>query len=102
MRFQPVAIRPFIGANDYTESREFYRELGFQEVVLDEKMCLFKVNESLGFYLQNYYVKAWVNNSMIFLEVDDIERCAEELLSKGLQDKYKYVRFSEIKQFDWR
>ena len=38
---------------------------------------------------------------MIFLEVDDIEECADELLSKGLHDKYKYVRFTEIKQFNW-
>jgi catechol 2,3-dioxygenase-like lactoylglutathione lyase family enzyme len=101
MKYQPTAIRPFIGAKGYAESREFYRELGFEEVILDEKMCLFKVNEFLGFYLQDYYVKAWVNNSMIFMEVDDIERCAEDLLGKGLQDKYKYVRFTEIKQFDW-
>ena len=101
MKFQPRTIRPFIGAKNYHESREFYRALGFEEVVLDEKMCLFKVNEALGFYLQDYYVKAWVNNSMIFLEVDDIERCAKELLGKGLQDQYKYVRFTEIKQFEW-
>ncbi len=101
MNFQPRTIMPFIGATNYDESREFYRALGFEEVVLDEKMCLFKVNEALGFYLQDYYVKAWVNNSMIFLEVDDIERCAEELLGRGLQDQYKYVRFTEIKQFEW-
>ena len=101
MNYRPKTIRPFIGAKNYTESREFYRALGFEEVILDERMCLLKVNESLGFYLQDYYVKTWVNNSMIFLEVDDIERCVEELLSKGLQDKYQYVRFTEIKQFDW-
>lgn len=101
MNYQPKTIRPFIGAKNYNESREFYKALGFEEVILDEKMCLFKVNENLGFYLQDYYVKAWVNNSMIFLEVDDIEKCTKELLNKGLHDKYKYVRFTEIKQFDW-
>lgn len=101
MNYQPRTIRTFIGAKNYNESREFYRALEFEEVVIDEKMCLFKVNENLGFYLQDYYVKDWVNNSMIFLEVDDIEKCAEELLSKGLHNKYKYVRFTKIKQFDW-
>ena len=101
MNYQPKAIRTFIGAKNYDESRAFYKALGFEEVVLDEKMCLFKVNEALGFYLQDAYVRKWVNNSMVFLEVDDIEKCAEELLAKKLHDKYKYVRFSEIKQFEW-
>ena len=101
MNYQPKTIRTFIGAKNYKESREFYRALGFEEFIIDEKMCLFKVNEDLGFYLQDYYVKSWVNNSMIFVEVGNIEKCAEELLSKSLHHKYKYVRFTEIKQFDW-
>jgi len=101
MAYKAKTIRTFIGAKSFTESRQFYRELGFEEVVLDNKMCLFKVTEDLGFYLQDYYKRVWVNNSMIFLEVDDIELCEQELLAKGLHEKYKYVRFTEIKQFDW-
>lgn len=101
MDFLSRTIRPFIGAKNYQESREFYRALGFEEVELGAKMCLFKVNENLGFYLQDYFVEDWINNSMIFLEVDDIEKCAEELLNKGLHEKYQGVRFTEIKQFDW-
>lgn len=101
MNYQPKTIRTFIGARKFDESRTFYKELGFEEVILNKKLSLFKITEELGFYLQDYYVKKWVNNSMVFLEVDDIEKCAEELLSKGLHHKYKYVRFTEIKQFDW-
>ncbi len=95
------SIRTFIGAKNFNESRWFYQELGFEEFVIDDKMSLFKVNDKLGFYLQDYYVKKWVNNSMIFLEVDDIDKCAAELLEKGLHHKYKYVRFTEIKEFEW-
>ena len=101
MNYTPKAIRTFIGAKDYRESREFYSDLGFKEFDLGGKMCLFKVNEDLGFYLQDYYVKDWVDNSMVFLEVEDIEKCSEDLLSRGLQDRYKDVKFTEIKQFDW-
>ena len=101
MNYQPKTIRTFIGAKNYQESRQFYRELGFAEHVLNDKMCLFKVTEDLGFYLQDYYVRKWVNNSMVFLEVDDIEKCEAELLGKALHEKYKYVRFTEIKQFEW-
>ncbi|MGV3586557.1 MAG: VOC family protein [Adhaeribacter sp.] len=101
MNYQPKSIRAFIGAKYYEESRAFYRELDFEEIVIDQKMCLFKVNENLGFYLQDYYVEDWINNSMIFLEVDDVEKCAAELQSKGLTNKYKDVKITAIKQFDW-
>ena len=101
MNYLPKTIRTFVGAKNYQESREFYRTLDFEEVVIGDKMCLFKINENLGFYLQDYYVEDWVNNSMVFLEVNDIEKCAEELLGKGLVHKYESVRITDIKQFDW-
>jgi len=93
-------IRTFIGAKNYEESRAFYRALGFMEVILTENMSLFKVNDQLAFYLQDYYVKAWINNSMVFMEVDDVEACWEELIATELDTQYKYVRFTPIKQFD--
>lgn len=93
-------IRTFIGAKNYTESRSFYQELGFEEIVLSEKMSLFKVSEGMAFYLQDYYVKDWVNNAMVFMEVDDVDLCFKELVDTGLDKKYKYVRFTPIKIFD--
>jgi len=100
MSYQIKDVRTFVGAKKFDESRSFYTELGFEEVVLDPKMSLFKVNDTFAFYLQDYYVKAWAHNSMVFVEVDDVEACEKELLAKGLPDKYKYVRFTEIKTFD--
>jgi catechol 2,3-dioxygenase-like lactoylglutathione lyase family enzyme len=93
-------IMPFIGAKDYQESRRFYSELGF-DVCEGERYCEVKVNDELGFWLQKYYHKGWVNNSMIFLEIPDVELWQKELLAKELHLKYKYVRFTEIKTFDW-
>jgi hypothetical protein len=101
MNYQAKTIRTFIGAKNYRESREFYRALDFEEVELGETMCLFKVNDTLGFYLQDYYVKKWVNNSMVFLEVEDIEACERDLLARDLHNTYKYVRFTSIKDFIW-
>jgi len=96
-----ISIRSFLGAKNYGESRQFYKELGFKESVIDEKMSLFQVNNKLSFYLQDYYVKHWVNNSMIFLELEDVRLWEKEIKSKGLEGKYKYVRFTEIKNFEW-
>ena len=101
MNYNPKSIRTFIGAKDYQQSREFYTDLGFKEHVIDKGMSLFLVNENLGFYLQDYYVEDWINNSMIFLEVDDLDQCAEELRGKGLPAKYQGVKLTEIRQFDW-
>ena len=79
----------------------FYKELGFEEIEIGEKMTYFKVNETLGFYLQDYYVKDWIDNSMVFLEVDDVEGCWDTINKKGLQHKYELVRLGDIKTLEW-
>ncbi|MBM1106492.1 glyoxalase [Aurantibacter crassamenti] len=101
INYNPKSIRAFIGAKNYSESRAFYKDLGFEEIVLSSNMCLIKVNDALSFYLQDAYVKNWINNSMLFLEVDDVEKCKVDLLSRGLTEKYATVRFTEIKEEDW-
>jgi len=101
MKYEARNIRSFIGSKDFLESKTFYKELGFQIHEISEKMVLIKVNDELAFYLQDYYVKKWVNNSMLFLEVDDISSCYDDLLERNLHAKYKYVRLSEIKTFEW-
>lgn len=101
MNYQSKSIRTFIGARDYNESREFYRDIGFEEIEIGSTMCLFRVNEHLGFYLQDYYVKDWIDNSMVFLEVDDVEKCEAELKGKQLSEKYEHVRFTNIKVYEW-
>ena len=67
------SIRSFIGASNYEQSKEFYRELGFEVSDISSKMCYINIADEIGFYLQDYYVKDWVNNSMLFLEVDDLD-----------------------------
>ena len=67
---QSKQIRPFVGAKDFKESRAFYQALGFEEVIIDKKVSLFKINDHLGFYLQDAYVRDWIDNTMIFVEVE--------------------------------
>ena len=94
------SIRTFIGAKNYEESRSFYQKFGFQESIISDKMSYF-YTDSFGFYLQNYYVKAWVNNSMVFLEVEDVDQYWHNLKESNLTENYKYARLSPIKEFDW-
>lgn len=101
MNYTAKSIRAFIGAKNFQESRKFYKDLGFEEVIIDQSMSLFKVNEKLAFYLQNAYVKDWVDNSMLFLEVNNLEEWEKDLLKRRLPEKYKNVRVSEIKVEYW-
>jgi hypothetical protein len=100
MEHRAKSIRPFIGAQNFELSRSFYRDLGFEEIVLFHNMSLFKTG-SLGFYLQDYYSQEWVNNTMIFLEVEDVEKFWEDLVSLDLSRKYSGIRLIPIKNHDW-
>lgn len=100
MEHKAISIRPFIGARDYELSRSFYKDLGFQEKILTHTMCLFKTGP-LGFYLQDAYVQDWVDNTMIFLEVENVERHWNELLKLDLTTKYKDVRLTPVRVYDW-
>ena len=95
------SIRTFIGAGNFEESRLFYKELGFDESQISGKLSYFKVTDKLGFYLQDAYVEDWINNSMIFLEVDDVDRYWRELENLGLHRKYTNVRLTPIREETW-
>ncbi len=100
MKQKTKSIRPFIGAKDYELSRRFYRDLGFQEVVLSHDMCLFKT-EQIAFYLQKAYVRDWIDNTMIFVEVEDVDAYWKELSALDLPAKYQGVRLTPIRDDDW-
>jgi len=100
MKHNVKSIRPFIGAKDFEVSRSFYRDLGFEESILDHSMSYFKTG-GLGFYLQNAFVEDWINNLMVFLEVDNVDRYWSELSALKLADKYKNVRLTPIRKYDW-
>ena len=95
------SIRTFIGSKDFLESRTFYTRLGFEEISISPKMSYFKANENLGFYLQDYYVRKWCDNSMVFLEVDDLDKCWKDIAALNLPDQYKNVKLSTIQELDW-
>ncbi|MEQ9467280.1 MAG: glyoxalase [Ekhidna sp.] len=94
------SIRPFIGAKDYLKSREFYKEWGFEEIVNSPKMSFFSSGK-FGFYLQDYYLKSWIENSMLFLEVKKLSEYWEVLKAKNLEKKFEGVKLVEPTEFEW-
>lgn len=63
-------------------------------------MSYFKTGD-FGFYLQDAYVKDWIDNTMIFMEVDDVARYWDALLSLDLSAKYKNARLVPVREYDW-
>ncbi len=100
MEHKVKSIRPFIGAENFEISRSFYRDLGFEERVLSHDMSYFKTGD-FGFYLQDAYVRDWIDNTMVFMEVDDVSRYWNELVALDLPSKYKGVKLVPIRQYDW-
>lgn len=98
--FKPRSIRPFIGCKDFNESRSFYRDLGFEETVLDQKMAVFTMG-NFAFYLQDYYAKEWIENSMLFMEVEDADKVWADLQQLNLTEKYNSVKLTPMKYYDW-
>ena len=100
MQHKAKSIRPFIGSENFETSRNFYTDLGFQEVVLANNMSLFQ-NDTIGFYLQDAYVKDWIDNTMVFMEVEDVEEFWNELVALNLTSKYPSAKLLPIKSYDW-
>lgn len=100
MQHNAKSIRPFIGARDFKVSRQFYQDMGFDEYIASPTMSFFKT-EGFGFYLQDAYVKDWVDNTMVFLEVDNVERHWKDLKALDLPARYEHVRITPIRSECW-
>ncbi len=100
MQHKAKSIRPFIGSENFETSRNFYNDLGFQEVVLANNMSLFQ-NDTIGFYLQDACVKDWIDNTMVFMEVEDVAEFWNNLVALNLTSKYPSAKLLPIKSYDW-
>lgn len=100
MQHKAISIRPFIGSKNFELSRNFYRDLGFEEIVLFHNMSYFET-QGLGFYLQDAYVKDWVDNTMVFMQVENADQYWNELSALGLPEKYKGVRLTPVRHETW-
>jgi uncharacterized glyoxalase superfamily protein PhnB len=80
-----ATLRPFVPAKDFTLSQAFYEALGFASVYRDEQLVIFD-HEGAGILLQNYYVKAWADNCMYQLFVDDVDAWWSR--TAGLADRF--------------
>jgi catechol 2,3-dioxygenase-like lactoylglutathione lyase family enzyme len=100
MQHNVKSLRPFIGSKDFDTSRQFYTDLGFIEFIIDANLSYFHI-DNFGFYLQKAYVADWVDNTMLFLEVDDANRYYDEIHALNLNAKYPSVRLVPVRHMPW-
>jgi hypothetical protein len=100
MKSNLISIRPFIGAKNFEQSRNFYEDLGFTEVFLEPKMSLFQKNQ-IGFYLQDAFVQDWIDNTMVFIEVENLDQAYSDMFALNLKTKYPTVKLVPIRVEHW-
>ncbi len=95
---QPTAsdVKVFVPAKNFSESLAFYSKLGWQLNWQADDNSLAELE--LGgqrFYLQNYYNKAWADNFMMNISVNDALawwQHANHVIEEG---NYKFARLQE-------
>lgn len=79
-------LRPFVPAKDFDVSKRFYEALGFEKV-LDSEVAIFNAGSG-GIILQRYYQKAWAENFMLSMMVDDLDAWWQHITSLDLPGKF--------------
>lgn len=90
-----LSLRPFVpSGSNYEASRDFFVELGFT-LAWDMGDYAGLENNGFAFILQRYDVKAFAENFMLTVGVEDAAAFKEEVLEKKLPQKYG-IRIGDI------
>lgn len=100
MHIKANSTRPFIGAKDIALSAAFYTAIGFDVISVAPKLYLCS-NQKVQFYLQDYYIKDWIDNTMLFIEVEDVDQCFQQLAALDLPGRFKGARLTPIRDETW-
>ena len=94
-------VRPFVPAENFGRSLAFYTALGWSTLWTDgEGLALL----SLGgrqMMLQNYYVRAWAENSMLVVEVADATAWHDHIARALASGEFGEARVAAPKQEPW-
>jgi len=82
-----VEIKAFLPAKDFALSKQFYQDLGFSIVWSSEEMAYLRCDKS-SFLLNNYYDRAFAENLMMHLQVEDVDAWWQRVTERNLGGKY--------------
>ena len=91
-------LRMFLPSKDYELSKAFYHRLGFVITWESEDLTIMTYGD-IEFFLQKFYVKAWAENTMFQLFVDNIVEFYAFI--ERLKQEFPSIRFKPIQQEDY-
>lgn len=90
-----LSLKPFVpSGSNYEQARDFFRELGFN-LLWDMGDYAGFENNGCGFILQRYDSKAFAENFMLSVGVENADAFRAEVLAKELPEKYG-IRLGEV------
>jgi hypothetical protein len=93
-------VRAFVPAKDFAISKAFYTALGWKLTEITEKLALIELAE-WRFYLQDYYVKEWAENFVIFISVEDAQAWHDHASAALKERSYLDARVWPPKAEEW-
>ncbi len=92
-----LSLEPFVpSGKDFEKSKSLFRELGFN-ITWDAGGYAGFEKDGCSFILQHYDDKAFAENFMLSVKVDDIAVFRNELLEKKLPEKFG-IRIGQVTQ----
>ena len=93
-------LKTFLPAKDFEQSKQFYKDLGFDMNWEGNGIVQFKVGD-YQFLLKDYYVKDYAENFMMFLFVDDVDEWWSHIQNTGIPEKYE-ILVKSPHDYPWR
>ena len=99
MNLNPVEIKAFVPALDFTVSKEFYEAIGFQVKFSDSELAYLLCGNT-SFLLQNFYVKELAENLMMHLLVENVEDWHAHITAQNIAERFG-VRLGALETQPW-
>ena len=81
------ALRPFVPAQNFEISKQFYADFGFRVEPLGNSLAAMHLGLH-SFLLQDYYVEEWARNFVMHMLVNDLDAWWEHLASLDIASRY--------------
>ena len=94
-----VEIKAFVPAKDFKVSKQFYTDIGFTKASDSDGIAYFH-HGNCSFLLQEFYEKAFAENLMMHLLVEDAYSWHEQITKSGVAEKYG-VKISAVIEQPW-
>lgn len=95
-----LALNAFVPAKDFSLSKQFYLDIGFELTFGNEEIAGFKM-ASFSFLLQKFHVQQHSENFMMGMAVEDADLWWEHFERMGLRDKYPRIMLKPPTMQPW-